>query len=82
MRFYRRKDGSILTKNCPVGLRALHRRLKSVSKAIATTVLTFFAGIGFYEGLSALSIIDPWRSHGTTMGTIAFQGTMPAWKGS
>jgi hypothetical protein len=76
VRFYRRADGSILTQNCPVGLRALHRRLKSVSKAIATTVLSFLAGLGFYEGLLALSVIDSPRQHRTTMGTIAIQGDM------
>jgi hypothetical protein len=59
VRFYRRADGSILTENCPVGLRALRRRVSSLSKAIASAVLSFFAGLGVYEGLSALSILDP-----------------------
>jgi hypothetical protein len=49
VRFYRRADGSILTKNCPVGLRAIQRRLSYLSKAITSAVLSFFAGIGIYE---------------------------------
>jgi hypothetical protein len=48
VRFYRRADGSVLTKNCPVGLRAIRRRLTYVGKAVASAVLTFFAGIGIY----------------------------------
>lgn len=46
-RFYRRKDGSIITQNCPVGLRAIKRRLSRVATAVASSVLGFIAGIGF-----------------------------------
>ena len=49
VRFYRRADGSILTKNCPVGLREIQRRVSKFTRAIASAVLTFFAGIGIYE---------------------------------
>jgi len=73
VRFYRRQDGSIITENCPVGLRALRRRVSSVSKAIATTVLTFFAGLSIYESLSALSILDPPPYQ--TVGVMAVQGS-------
>ena len=48
VRFYRRKDGSILTDNCPVGLRALRRRAQRIRKAVASSVLGFLAGIGAY----------------------------------
>ena len=48
IRYYQRRDGSILTKNCPVGLAALKRRLSRVATAIGSTVLSFFAGIGVY----------------------------------
>ena len=30
VRFYRRKDGSILTQDCPVGLRALRQRMSRI----------------------------------------------------
>ena len=49
VRYYRRKDGSILTQNCPVGLRALKRRLSRVATAIGSSVLSFLAGVGFYQ---------------------------------
>ena len=46
VRFYRRKDGSILTDNCSVGLGALKRRAFRIKRAIASSVLGFLAGIG------------------------------------
>ena len=49
VRYYRRKDGSILTQNCPVGLRRLKRRLSRVATAIGSSVLSFMAGVGFYQ---------------------------------
>ena len=51
IRFYRRADGTILTKNCPVGLRALRRRAARVATATASTALSFFAGLLAAAGL-------------------------------
>ncbi len=48
VRFYRRADGTILTQNCPVGLRALKRRISRVATAALSTVLGFFSGLGLY----------------------------------
>lgn len=49
VRFFRRADGSILTQDCPVGLRAIRRRLSYMARATATLALSFFAGLGVYE---------------------------------
>lgn len=49
VRYYRRKDGSILTQNCPVGLRGLKRKLSRVATAIGSSVLSFAAGVGVYQ---------------------------------
>ncbi len=46
VRFYRRRDGSILTQDCPVGLRALRRRISRVRNAVAATLFGFFTGLG------------------------------------
>jgi hypothetical protein len=46
VRFYRRADGTILTRNCPVGLRALKRRVSRVASAAAAASVGFFAGLG------------------------------------
>ncbi|MCA1640611.1 MAG: hypothetical protein LC785_01235 [Acidobacteria bacterium] len=46
VRFYCRKDGTMLTRSCPVGLRALKRRVSKVSSAVFATIIGFFAGVG------------------------------------
>ncbi|MBD0325380.1 MAG: hypothetical protein ICV68_03060 [Pyrinomonadaceae bacterium] len=67
VRFYRRTDGTILTNNCPVGLRAIKRRLSRTANAVVSMVLSFFAGILAFAGLRQL---DP--------AVIVTQGTMVA----
>jgi len=49
VRFYRRRDGSIITQNCPVGLRAIKRRLSRLATAGASFLLSLMAGVGFYR---------------------------------
>ena len=49
VRFYQRRDGSIITQNCPVGLRAIKRRLSRVATAVASFVLSLMAGVGLYR---------------------------------
>ena len=51
IRFYRRADGTIMTKNCPVGLRALKVRAARVATATASAALSFFAGLLAAAGL-------------------------------
>jgi hypothetical protein len=54
VRYYRRKDGTILTDNCPVGLRALKRRVSRLANAMMSAVVGFCSGFGvnllFAEG--------------------------------
>ena len=51
VRFYRRPDGTILTRNCPVGLSALKRRAAHAATATMTAVLGFFAALGLNLGV-------------------------------
>jgi hypothetical protein len=51
VRYYRRADGTILTNNCPVGLRALKRRLSKIASVCASAVISFFAGLLAVTGL-------------------------------
>ena len=44
VRYYRRKDGTILTKDCPVGLAALRRRISAVASAVAGLVFGLVGG--------------------------------------
>jgi hypothetical protein len=81
VRFYRRADGSIITRDCPVGLRAIRERVSYWTKAIVAAALTFLATVGFYR----LAEIRPFEPP-MTMGSISspefqgllVQGEMPA----
>ena len=86
VRFYRRADGTILTKNCPVGLRALKRRVSRIATAAASAVVSFFAGIFSVAGWPQTPMI-PAATHDTVikvkeiparhvMGTTAYMGDM------
>jgi hypothetical protein len=70
VRYYRRRDGSILTNNCPVGLRAIKRRVSRIASATFSAVLSFFAGLGLYAGMAETKRYQS----STTMGTIAISG--------
>lgn len=48
VRFYRKADGSILTQNCPVGLKAIKRRLAWVAQVVLGMVLSLVSGFGLY----------------------------------
>lgn len=67
VRFYRRRDGSIITKDCPVGLRAIRRRVSYVARAIGSMVLGLFAGLGVHEASTSFVPFRPER----TMGVMA-----------
>jgi hypothetical protein len=60
VRFYRRRDGSIITKDCPVGLQAIRRRVSYLAKAIGSMVLGLFAGLGVHA-VSSGSGINPFE---------------------
>lgn len=59
VRFYRRFDGSIITQDCPVGLRAIQRRVSYLTKAILAAGLTFLASIGLQSLIRGLSDLGP-----------------------
>ena len=40
VRFYRRTDGSIITRDCPVGLRAIRRQVATVAGAVLAAVMS------------------------------------------
>ena len=69
VRFYRRGDGSIITKDCPVGLRAIRRKVSYVAKAIGSMLIGLFAGMGMHEAFSTSSIVP--LAPGRTMGVMA-----------
>jgi len=61
VRFYRKADGSILTQNCPVGLKAIKRRVAWVAQVVLGMVLSFVSGFGlyiFYLGRKSYPLLD------------------------
>ncbi len=54
VRFYTRSDGTILTQDCPVGLRAVRKRLAARLSYAAALLLTCWAGL-LRPGQSATS---------------------------
>jgi hypothetical protein len=70
VRYYRRRDGTILTKNCPVGLSAIKRRISRTASAMLSAVLGFFAGLGIYAGTPTFE--EP-SGYSNTMGTMVSQ---------
>jgi len=46
VRFYKRADGTILTKDCPVGWQAIRQRVSKLAKAFASLVFAALSGIG------------------------------------
>jgi hypothetical protein len=50
VRLYRRADGTVLTADCPVGLRAIRKRLAGVVDAAATAALVL---VGWASGIGS-----------------------------
>jgi hypothetical protein len=46
VRFYRRADGSVLTKDCPVGWQAFKQRVSKTAAAFASLVFGVVSGLG------------------------------------
>ena len=55
VRFYRRRDGTILTRDCPIGVAALRRKMGRIARAAITLVLGFLANLGLVWGWSGLA---------------------------
>lgn len=49
VRYYKRPDGTILTRDCPVGLQALRRRVSRIRNAVVSSLLGLLAGVGIFE---------------------------------
>jgi hypothetical protein len=50
VRFFRRADGTVLTDDCPVGLRAVRRRLAMVAAAVGSLLTAVTAGMWTVRG--------------------------------
>lgn len=50
VRLYRRRDGTVLTQDCPVGLRAVRRRLALIGAGLAAGLAFVAAFLGLRRG--------------------------------
>jgi len=51
VRFYRRSDGTVLTQNCPVGIKAIKQKVARTATAIISATIAFFTGLGAWYNL-------------------------------
>ncbi len=78
VRFYRRPDGTILTKDCPVGWHAVKQRVTKISAAFAALIFGIFSGLGFagFFSREKSSLMGEIKIDSRTkMGAVAFQPT-------
>lgn len=77
-RFYRRADGTVLTKDCPTGLRAARRRVGRAAGAAFAAVLSL-CGVAFGQNKSKRA--DACESGSAKVSRTAKPGKGPALKG-
>lgn len=80
VRFYRRADGSVLTRDCPVGWAKVKQRTRAFASALGVLFITLFSGVLFVSlftkrtgniGLFKFGFEEPAPSY--TMGAIALK---------
>ena len=59
VRFYRRGDGTIITNNCPVGLRALKAKYTSTKATILKAAMTFLSYLGVLWLVEGIHVPKP-----------------------
>lgn len=80
VRFYKRADGTVLTKDCPIGWRALKKRISKTTAAFVSLLFGLLAGLGltgYYnraEKQVIMGDVSIDRDY-HTMGAIAFEPT-------
>jgi hypothetical protein len=71
VRLYRRADGTVLTENCPVGLRKLKRRVAWIGQCLLGMMLTLLTGLGLGSLKPIKELIERTTYGGMVMGGIA-----------
>ncbi|MGI8786513.1 MAG: hypothetical protein ACR2HG_01960 [Pyrinomonadaceae bacterium] len=61
VRFFKRADGTILTKDCPVGWQAIKRRVSKISAAAASLVFGVIGGLGFTSSFNQPESVETGR---------------------
>ena len=59
VRYYKRADGTVLTKDCPVGWARIKRRVSAAATAVFSLVLSLFSGLFITLLFSRTSALKP-----------------------
>lgn len=54
LKIYRRNDGTVITKDCPVGFAKLKKKVSRAATAVFALIATFFGGVFGLETLKSL----------------------------
>lgn len=71
VRFFRRADGTILTKDCPVGLRAARLKFVRMAGVVAAFVAGLIGGNGLLRRCGTPLSCEPAVNHPAKLGNIA-----------
>jgi len=75
-RFYRRADGAVLTQDCPIGLRAVRRKVSRAAAAAFSALVSLFGGSAIFAQQSKNDAkIDVQRTLRRS-GQVAVEGTI------
>jgi hypothetical protein len=55
VRMYRRSDGSVITRDCPVGWARVKRRVRAISTAVVSLIAGLFSGLLFVSIFTRLT---------------------------
>ena len=58
LRIYRRKDGTVLMQDCPVGWQAIKRKVGHTATAVFALLAGFFNGVFAVESIKLINSID------------------------
>ncbi|MEJ7848771.1 MAG: hypothetical protein WKF92_11855 [Pyrinomonadaceae bacterium] len=59
VKFFRRADGTVLTKNCPVGWQAVKARVSKTAAAVFSLLAGFFGGLFTVGAANSLILLMP-----------------------
>ena len=79
-RFFKRPDGTVITKDCPVGWAAAKKRLSRMWTAVASLMIAMLTGIGMVSLVNSLRTNQPTGSIFAPAEREPLMGTIPVEK--
>jgi hypothetical protein len=82
VRFYKRRDGSVITQDCPVGWARVKQRTRTIATAVFSLLIALFTGVLFTSlfsrqnisiGEMLIPLVSPTPTPMHTMGAVAYR---------